>query len=87
MLKITVLLQAFVANKMLAANEIDDVEGDDELIEKYEKLSKTRNLFKFQKSAKSEKKISKSRNLSNFNAKKNRLSFLISNARTAFSHL
>ena len=35
-----------VANKVLAANKINDVEGSDELIEKYKKLSKTKKLFK-----------------------------------------
>ena len=33
------------------------------------------------------KKLSKSGNLSNFNAKENELSFLTPNTRTAFNHL
>ena len=36
------LSQMLVANKMLATNKIGDIEGDDELIKKYRKLSKTR---------------------------------------------
>ena len=45
MLKTIVSLQVLVANKMLAANEVDGIEGSDELIEKCEKLSKTGKLF------------------------------------------
>ena len=39
----------FIANKVLAANKVGSVEGSNELMEKYGKLSKTRKLFKFQK--------------------------------------
>ena len=38
---------------MFAANEVDDVKGSNKSIEKYEKLSKTRKLFKSQKLSKS----------------------------------
>ena len=57
------------------------------MIEKYRILSKTEKLFKSQKSAKLGKKLSKSRNLPYFNAKKNGPSFLIPNAKTVFNHL
>ena len=76
-----------VTNKRLAANKFDDVKGDNELIEKYRKLLKTGKLSKSQKLAKSEKKMSKSRNLPNFDAKKNRPSFLIPDIKTAFNCL
>ena len=45
----------FVANEVFAANEVDGVEGSDELIEKYGKLLKTRKLSKSQKLFKSGK--------------------------------
>ena len=48
-----------VADEVLAAHEIGSVEGDDEFIENCRKLSKTGKLSKFQKSAKSEKELSK----------------------------
>ena len=70
---------------MLAINEFVGIEGGDELIEKYRKSSKTRKLFKPQKLAKSRKKLLKSRNLFNFNAKENGPSFLISDARTTLT--
>ena len=44
---------------MLAANKVNDVEDNNELIKKCRKLSKTRQLFKSQKLAKSEKKLLK----------------------------
>ena len=44
-------------------------------------------MSKSQKSAKSEKKSSKSGNLPNFDAKNNRPSFLTSKAKTAFNYL
>ena len=84
---------------MFAANEVDGIEGSDELIEKYRKLSKTRKLSKSQKLskieklsksrklAKSGKKLSKNGNLPNFDTKENGLSFLTLNARTAFNYL
>ena len=81
------LSQVFVANNVLAANEVDDVEGDDKSIEKYRKLSKTKKLSKFQKLAKSRKELSKNRNLSNFDAKENEPSFLTSDTKMAFNHL
>ena len=72
---------------MLVTNKIDGVEDDNELIEKYEKLSKTGKLSKSQKLAKSKKKLSKSRNSPNFDTKKNGSSFLTPNTRMAFNHL
>ena len=74
-----------VTNEILAADEIGDVEGGDKLIEKCRKLSKIRKLSKSQKSAKLGKKLSKSGNLPNFDAKENKPSFLTSNARMAFN--
>ena len=70
MLKTTMSSQVLVADEVLAADEVDGIEGGDESIEKCGKLSKTRKLSKFQKSAKSRKELSKSGNLSNFNAQK-----------------
>ena len=104
MLKTTILLQVFIANKMLIANEVSGIKGGNESIKKCKKLSKIRKLLeslklsksgnlkgkkssKFRKSAKSRKKLSTSKNLSNFDTKKNKLSFLIPNARTAFNCL
>ena len=59
---------------------------------KSRKLSKSKNLkdkklSKFQKLIKSKKKLSKSRNLPNFDIKKNKLNFLISNTKIAFNCL
>ena len=76
-----------VANEVLAANEIGGVKDDDELIEKYRKLSKTRKLSKSQKSAKSRKELSKIGNLPNFNVKENGSNFITSDTGTAFNHL
>ena len=53
MLKTTISSQIFVANKMLAANEVGGIEGGNKLIEKYRKLSKIGKLFKSQKLFKS----------------------------------
>ena len=44
------LSKVFVANKVFATNEVGNVEDDDKLIKKYEKLSKTRKLFKLKNS-------------------------------------
>ena len=41
------LSQVLVANKMLTANEVDGIEGDDKLIEKCGKSLKTGKLSKF----------------------------------------
>ena len=57
-----------------------------EIIKKSKKL-KEENLFKSQKLAKSEKMSSKSRNLFNFNTKKNSLNLLISKAKVIFNRL
>ena len=91
------------ANKVFAANEVDIIQGGGKKIKKSVelktrklsknlKLSKSRNLkgeklFTFQKSARSGKKLLKSGNSSNFNAKKNEPSFLTPNARAAFNCL
>ena len=77
----------FVANKMLTTNEVSDVKGSNESIEKSEKLLKIRKLSKSQKSTKLKKKLLKSGNLPNFNTKKNGSNFLTPNAKTAFNHL
>ena len=77
----------FVANNILAANKIGDVEGNDKLIEKSKKLLKSRKLSNDQKSAKSRKKLSKIGNLPNFNAKENGPSFSIPKAKTTFNCL
>ena len=66
-LKTTVSWLVLVANKVLAANKVDGIEGDDELIEKCGKLLKTGKLSKSRKLSKSEKskseKMSKCQNL------------------------
>ena len=72
---------------MLATNEVNGVKSGNELMEKCKKLSKTRKLSKSQKSAKSKKVLSKSRNLSNFDAKKNESSFLTLNTRMVLNCL
>ena len=76
-----------VANEVLAVNKIGGIEGGNESIKKYGKSSKTRKLFKSQKSAKSKKELSKSGNLSNFDTKKNKPSFLTPDTRIAFNCL
>ena len=81
MLKTIVSSQVLVTNKILTANEVSGIEGGNELIEKYGKLSK------FQKSAKLRKKSSKSWNLPNFDTKKNGPSFLTFDIRIVFNHL
>ena len=75
------LLQVFIANEMLVANKVSGVKGGDKLIKKCGKSSK------FQKLAKSGKKLSKSGNSSNFDTKKNGPSFLTPNTRMAFNCL
>ena len=76
-----------VTNEMLAVNEVSNIEGGDKLIGKCRKFLKTRKLSKFQKSAKLEKKLWKSENLPNFDAKKNGPSFLTPKARCVFNCL
>ena len=81
-----------VIDKMIAADEFDSVESINKLIEKSGKFSKSENLkseklSKSQKLAKSGKKLSKSRNLPNFNIKKNGPSFLNHKARVTFNRL
>ena len=46
MLKTIVLLQMFIANKVLTANKIGGIKSGDKLIKKYRKLSKIRKLSK-----------------------------------------
>ena len=58
-----------------------------EKLSKSQKLLKTGKLSKSQKSAKLGKKLSKSRNLLNFDAKKNGPSFLTLDAKTVLNHL
>ena len=98
MLKIIITSQVLVTNEVLTANKIGGIKVIDKSIEKSERLSKTKisfksgnskdeKLFKSQKSAKSRKKLLKNRNSSNFNAKKNGLSFLIPKTRVAFNRL
>ena len=83
---------------MFAVNKVDDIEDNNKLTKKYKKLSKTEKLSnsedskskkwsKSQKLAKSRKKLLKSRNLPNFNAKKNGPSFLTPDTRTVFNYL
>ena len=86
-LKTTILLQMLVANKVLAINKVDDIEGGNKSIQKCKKLSKTTKLFKSRKLANSKKKLLKSGNLSNFDVKMNALSNLTPNARTTFNRL
>ena len=71
---------------MLIINELDGIEGDDELIKKFIK-SKIGKLSKFQKWIKLKKKSSKNKNLPRFNIKKIRSSFLTSNTRIIFNYL
>ena len=98
MLKTTVSSQVFVADKVLAANEVDGIEGGDKSIEKCGKSSKTGKLSKSRKSksektsksrnsAKSGKKLSKSGNSTNFDATKDGPKFLTPDARTTFNCL
>ena len=49
-LKTTMLSQVLVANEIFVANEVGGIEGGDELIEKYGKLSKIRKLSKLRNS-------------------------------------
>ena len=79
--------QVFIINKILTTNKVDGIKGNDELIKKCGELLKIRKLSKSQKLAKLKNDLSKSRNLSNFNTKKNRSNFLISNTRIAFNCL
>ena len=58
MLKITVLSHMLIANKMLAHNEVGDIESSNKLIEKSIKL-KIRKLLKSQKLSKLRKSKSK----------------------------
>ena len=71
---------------MLAANKISSTKSSDELIEKSGNL-KGKKLSKSQKSVKPGKKLSKSGNLPNFNAKKNISSFLTLEGRVALNYL
>ena len=90
--------QVFVADEVLAANEVDGIKRGDESIEKCGKLSKTGKLSKSEKSksektskswilAKSGKKLSKSMNSTNFDAMEDGPKFLTPDARIAFNYL
>ena len=91
-LKIIILLHVIVTNKMFIINkifiinEIGNIKDNNKLMKKFIK-PKTRKLFKSQNLAKSRKKLSKNRNLPNFNAIKTRLSFLSFNIKTVFKCL
>ena len=82
-----------IANELLAANKVNSIKDINKSIKKCRKLSKVRKLAKglklskSQKLAKLRKKLSKSGNLPNFNAKKNKPSFFIPNAKTTFNCL
>ena len=85
------MLKTTVSSQVLAADEVGDVGGGDESIEKCGKLSKTEKLsksgnLKGKKLAKS-KKPPKSGNSPNFNATETGLSFLTLKARAAFNRL
>ena len=86
-LKTMISSQVFVANKMLATDKVGGIEDSNKLIEKCEKLSKIGKLSKFRKLAKPRKKLSKSENSPNFDAKKNKPSFLTPNANKVFNCL
>ena len=49
----------YITNKVLATNEVDDIEGNNELIKKYEKLLKIRKSSKSLKLAKLRKNCQK----------------------------
>ena len=87
MLKTTMSSQVLIANEKLAAKEIDGVTGGDKSIKKCGKLLKTAKLSKFQKSVKSRKKLSKNRNLHNFDTEENGPSFLTPDTKTTFNYL
>ena len=98
MLKTIVSSQVLVADEVLAADEVDGVEGGDESIEKCGKSSKTEKssksgksksekMSKSQNSAKSGKKLSKSGNSTNFDTVEDGSKFLISDTRTFFNRL
>ena len=84
-LKTTVLLEMFAANKVLAVNKVDIDEGNVELIKKSIKL-KTGKMSKGQKLVKSKKPL-KSENLFTFAIKKVGPGFLISDFRITFNRL
>ena len=84
-------------NRMLASNEVSDVEGSNKSIKKLIKSKtrkifklrklKSKKLFKSQKLTKSRKNLLKNRNSSYFDIKKNGPSFLTPKARTAYNCL
>ena len=86
MLKTTVLTQVLLANEVLTADKIGNIEGGDELIEKSGKLLKTGKLSKRLKLTKF-KKLSKNGDSPNFDVKETGLSFLTPKARTTFNRL
>ena len=74
---------------MLAANKVDDFKGGNRSKRMKPKTGKSesKKLSKSQKLAKSEKKLSKSGNLPNFDAKDHGPSFLTLKAKAAFNRL
>ena len=100
MLKTIILLKRLIFKWLeIGDSKIDKFSiGDDEKIVRKSKNLKSQNLFKSgnlkgkklsksQKSAKSEKKLAKNGNLSNFGATKTRSKFLILNTKTIFNCL
>ena len=94
MLKTIMSLQVIAANELLsvrvfAADKTGNVEGGCRSKHVKPKVGRSKNkkLFKSQKSAKSRKKLSETRNSPNFDAKNNELSFLTPEARAAFNCL
>ena len=90
--------KVFAANKVGDVEGCDKLIGKYEKLLKIEKLSenlilftlenlKGKKLSKSQKLAKSKKKLSKSKNLRNFDAKKKELSFLTLDTRIGFNRL
>ena len=86
-----------IVNKVLAANEVCDIEVSDELIEKCGKLLKTKKLLKNLKLSKlrnsKDKKLIKSKKLSKndnspiFDVKEAEPNFSTPEAKTAFNYL
>ena len=75
-----------IGNEVLATNKVGGVKCGEKLIGKCGKLLKTRKTSEDKKLVKS-KKLSKSRNSPNFDAKDSKPSFLIPEAKAAFNHI
>ena len=71
-----------IGDKMLITNKADDIDNDNKLIKKYEKLSKTRKLLKSLKLSKLKnlkgKKLSKSQKLAKSEKKLSKIGNLLS---------